>query len=135
VKPIHYLDPVEAVQAIDRATDRHKGRRKREPVGSWTVEPTPTSLRREKAQKSRRERLGRPAAGGGSPRPVPGQRELTERGLDQVRSQSVARIVRPHRYPWQPPELDLADLPCACTADAACHLHAHELGGRRPYAS
>jgi hypothetical protein len=61
-------------------------------------------------------------------------RPLTYRERELVRQRSLAGLVRPHRYPWQPPELDLADLPCVCNAEAACALHLHELGGPRPYA-
>jgi hypothetical protein len=61
-------------------------------------------------------------------------RPLSDEQVQRYRSEWAATIVRPHRLPWQPPELDLADLPCICTAKAACALHRVELGGPRPYA-
>jgi hypothetical protein len=67
-------------------------------------------------------------------RSAPDTRELAPEELAQVKEQSRAGIVRPHRYPWLPPVLDLADLPCKCSAEAACALHRQELGGPRPYA-
>jgi hypothetical protein len=61
-------------------------------------------------------------------------RPLTDAEEWHLRSKWVQGIVRPHRLPWVAKGLDLADLPCICTAEAACALHAHELGGPRPYA-
>jgi hypothetical protein len=77
-------------------------------------------------------RQARRPAGRSSP-PARLVRDLSEDQVQRLRSAWAASIVRPHRLPWQPPELDLADLPCACTAEAACALHQQELGGRRPY--
>jgi hypothetical protein len=77
-----------------------------------------------------------PAAGR---RPLPagngrGHRPLTDSQQQRYRSEWAAGIVRPHRKPWEPRGLDLADLPCICTSSRTCGLHAIELGGPRPYA-
>jgi hypothetical protein len=82
------------------------------------------------SRRGRRERSRRPAEGGTSPRPV---RDLTPEEQRKVAEISRGRIVRPHKHPWLPPDLDLADLPCACTSEVPCLLHKLELGGPRPY--
>jgi hypothetical protein len=102
----------------------------------WTVEPTPTSQRNEKAQRPGQAptpALARRPGPAVSPSPRPAQ-GLTEDQVQRLRSEWAATIVRPHRLPWQPPELDLADCPCSCTRTTACALHERELGGPRPYA-
>jgi hypothetical protein len=105
---VTYLDPPLAVEEIDRVTKKSR-----------------------RVPGTRRDRSRRPAEGGTSPRPV---RDLTEDQVQRLRSEWVTGIVRPHRLPWQPVELDLADCPCACTATVPCLLHAAEMGGPRPYA-
>jgi hypothetical protein len=90
-------------------------------------------LSRGNGQGHRRPTTRRPGEAGRitSPPPV---RDLTDEQLQRLRSEWVTTITRPHRKPWHPKVLDLSDLPCICTADAACALHLHELGGPRPFA-
>jgi hypothetical protein len=67
-------------------------------------------------------------------RPVTSSRLLTDEQVQRYRSGWVDGIAREHRKPWQGPVLDLIDLPCICTRNRACALHAYELGGPRPFA-
>jgi hypothetical protein len=70
------------------------------PPGSWTVEPTPTSLRRE-AREHEVQRLNRQAlearrpAGEreGTPQPATGQRDLTPKEQAQILEKSRAGLL------------------------------------------
>jgi hypothetical protein len=74
--PIEYLDPDQAVAAIGHAG---KGQRWRKGNHRWTVTPTPTSTRREQAEREAQQRVQDRAgpghgaqrrAGVASPRPA-----------------------------------------------------------------
>jgi hypothetical protein len=108
------------------------------------------AISRDREQGRRGAELVVDTGGGRGPAPVAGReslppgndqghrrarpRSLTDEQIQRYRREWVKTITRPHRLPWVPPELDLADCPCSCTRDRACALHAHELGGPRPYA-
>jgi hypothetical protein len=128
-----------------------RGKRGRRHLPDLSITPEMWEAIRDREQGRREANLvvgtggghgAAPAAGRESP-PSPGNdqghrrarpRPLTDDELSRLRSRWVTGIVRPHRLPWVAPELDLADCPCACTQTRACALHAHELGGPRPYA-
>jgi hypothetical protein len=105
---VTYLDPPLAVEEIDRVTKKPR-----------------------RVPGTRRGRSRRPAGDLTSPRPV---RDLSEDQVQRLRSEWATGIVRPHRKPWQPVELDLADCPCSCTSTTACLWHKATMGGPRPFA-
>jgi hypothetical protein len=120
----HLPDLSISVEDWERIRDREQGRREANLAVS-------TGGGRGAAPAAGRAPLP-PGNGQGHRRARP--RPLSDEQQRRLRTEWAATIVRPHRLPWQPPELDLADLPCICTAEAACALHTRELGGPRPYA-
>jgi hypothetical protein len=99
----------------------------------WT-EPTPTSLRQEKAQKEAQRPANRP-------RPALARRPLTPEELANAATISSDRLVRPapkRNHPRAKEHViavaqDQAGEPCSCglTAGAACALHGALDGHRR----
>jgi hypothetical protein len=107
--------------------------------GRWN-EPTPTSLRREQAEKFRRvaddsrRDHDRESAVDGQPRPAPVSRPLTPEELAKVAELSQGRVVRPPMgHHARAEDEDRAGLPCACGTEpgTACGLHAALYAGSR----
>jgi hypothetical protein len=105
-------------------------------AATWPVEPTPTSQRREQAQRAARCPDQRREPVQQQPQPQPQRRDLTPEELAAVAELSRSQIVRPaqghpQRHEWAiAKDMDQAGAPCACSDHAPCLLH-NALDGRR----